>query len=667
MIAELGHFLLILAFGVSLFASVAPLVGARKGWADWMEMATPAATAMVVLIAGAFAALTYSFVVSDFSVVLVATNSHSSMPMLYKITGVWGNHEGSLLLWVLILALYGALVAWFGRNIPPGLKARALSVQAMISAGFLAFMLLTSNPFSRLFPAPENGNDLNPLLQDPGLAFHPPFLYLGYVGLSMAFSFAAAALIEGRVDAAWARWVRPWAIVAWATLSVGIALGSWWAYYELGWGGWWFWDPVENASFMPWLASVALLHSAIVVEKRSSLKNWTILMAILGFSLSLLGTFIVRSGVLDSVHAFAVDPERGVFILLLLFLAIGGSLGLYAWRAPALKSEGVFAPVSREGGLILNNLLMMVGCGVVFAGTMAPLVREALTGDKISVGAPFFNLAFTPFMVMMALALPVGALIPWKRGDLVKVLAKLWWAALAAFLAGALVYVYQTGRSFIAPVGMLLAVWIAMAGLVEMVERMKLGKGPLAESWRRLARAPRADWGKWVAHTGVAITFWGIAAITAWEQEDIRVASVGDEIVMGEYTITFDGVRQYQGPNFVANQGVFSAYENGVKVAEKRPEKRIYTETPTPTPTTEAGIDYGFWRDLYIVLGDAQDPAGQTWAVRTYVKPYANWIWGGAVVMALGGVLSLTDRRYRVGAPARAKTAHAPAGAVPAE
>ncbi len=671
MVAELGHFLLILAFAVSLFASVAPLVGAHKGWADWMETAVPAATAMVVLIGGSFAALTYLFVVSDFSVQLVATNSNSNKPMLYKVTGVWGNHEGSLLLWVLILVLYGAMVAWFGKNIPAGLKARALAVQSMISAGFLAFMLFTSNPFTRIFPAPDDGADLNPLLQDPGLAFHPPFLYLGYVGLSMAFSFAAAALIEGRVDAAWARWVRPWALVAWATLSVGIGLGSWWAYYELGWGGWWFWDPVENASFMPWLASVALLHSAIVVEKRSSLKNWTILMAILGFSLSLLGTFIVRSGVLDSVHAFAVDPERGVFILLLLFVAIGGSLGLYAWRAPSLKSEGVFAPVSREGGLILNNLLMMVGCGVVFAGTLAPLVREALTGDKITVGAPFFNMAFTPFMIIMALALPLGALLPWKRGDVTKVLVKLWWVALAAFLAGALVWTFQTGRSFMAPVGMLLALWITGGAVVEMIERAKIGKGPASESLRRLVRAPRSDWGKWVGHLGVAVTIWGIAAITAWEQEDIRVAQVGDEIVMGDYTITFDDVRQYQGPNFVANQGVFSAYENGVKVAEKRPEKRLYTETREPTPTTEAGIDYGFFRDIYIVLGDPQQDGSGGWAVRTYIKPYANWIWGGTIVMALGGVLSLTDRRYRVGAPKRSATAHRSGGgdaaAVPAE
>ena len=666
MIAELGHFLLIIAFAVSLVASVAPLVGAHRGWSDWMAMAAPAALVLFALVAGSFAALTHAFVTSDFSVRLVAANSHSLKPLIYKISGVWGNHEGSLLLWVLILTLFGALVALFGRQIPPGLKARALAVQAMIGCGFLAFMLFTSNPFERLFPVPFDGNDLNPLLQDPGLAFHPPFLYFGYVGLSMAFSFAAAALIEGRVDATWARWVRPWALAAWASLTMGIALGSWWAYYELGWGGFWFWDPVENASFMPWLAAIALLHSAIVVEKRSSLKNWTILMAILGFSLSLLGTFIVRSGVMESVHAFAVDPERGIFILGLLIVAIGGSLALYAWRAPSLKSEGVFSPISREGGLILNNLLLMAGCGVVFAGTMAPMVREALTGDKISVGAPFFDLAFTPFMALLALALPLGALMPWKRGDLGKVAAKLWWAAAGALAFGALVWGLQTGRSPMAPVGMALAVWIVLSVAVEIAERGKLFKAPAAETLRRLSRAPRADWGKWAAHSGLAIAIWGISAITAWQVEDIRIARIGDSYDFGGYTLTFDSVREVQGPNYVATRGEFHAFRDGVQVAHVYPEKRLYTEGRSPMPTTEAGIDAGFTRDLYIVLGDPQ-ATGDGWAVRAYVKPFANWIWGGTIIMALGGVLSLTDRRYRVGAPTRAAKAHGAAAAVAAE
>jgi cytochrome c-type biogenesis protein CcmF len=596
---------------------------------------------------------------------LVASNSHTLKPLIYKISGVWGNHEGSLLLWVLILALFGAMVAWFGHNIPAGLKARALAVQMMIGAGFLAFMLFTSNPFERLFPAPFDGEDLNPLLQDPGLAFHPPFLYLGYVGLSMAFSFAAAALIEGRVDAAWARWVRPWALAAWAFLTLGIGLGSWWAYYELGWGGFWFWDPVENASFMPWLAAIALLHSAIVVEKRSALKNWTILMAVLAFSLSLFGTFIVRSGVLDSVHAFAVDPERGVFILLLLVAAIGGSLALYAWRAPSLRAEGVFAPISREGGLILNNLLLMAGCGVVFAGTVAPLVREAVSGDKISVGAPFFNMAFTPFMVLLALALPLGAMTPWKRGDAAKVMAKLWWAAAAALVVGAIAWGVETGRGFTAPIGMALAAWIVLGVFVEIAERAKLFKAPADESLRRVLRAPRADWGKWVAHAGLGVTIWGIAAIMGWKVEDIRVARIGESFQVGAYEVVFDGVREVQGPNYVATRGEFHAFRNGVEVAHVYPEKRIYTATRPPTPTTEAGIDNGFTRDLYIVLGDPQRGSTEAWAVRSYVKPFANWIWGGSLLMALGGALSLTDRRYRVGAPARA--ANAPAAAVPAE
>ncbi len=434
MTAELGHFALILAFAIALAQAVVPLVGAQRRWSDWMALAGPAAGAQFFLIALAFAALTRAFVTSDFSVALVAQNSNSLKPMLYKVSGVWGNHEGSMLLWVLVLSLFGALVALFGRELAPGLKARMLAVQAMIGSAFLGFILFTSNPFTRLPRPPVDGADLNPLLQDPGLAFHPPFLYLGYVGLSTAFSFAVAALIEGRVDAAWARWVRPWVLLAWITLTIGIALGSYWAYYELGWGGWWFWDPVENASFMPWLIASALLHCVVVVEKRDGLKNWTILLAILAFSLSLIGTFIVRSGLLTSVHSFASDPTRGLFILLILFVAIGGSLALYAWRAPQMRSGGVFAPVSREGALILNNLFLTVACGVVFIGTLWPLVLEMATGEKISVGAPFFDKAFTPMMVLLIVVLPVGAMLPWKRGDLGRVMPKLY-AALGLSLA----------------------------------------------------------------------------------------------------------------------------------------------------------------------------------------------------------------------------------------
>ncbi|MEX2519581.1 MAG: heme lyase CcmF/NrfE family subunit [Paracoccaceae bacterium] len=664
MIAELGHFALIIAFIVALGQATLPLIGAQKGWIDWMRLAPPAALLQAAALSVAFAALTWSFVISDFSVRLVANNSNSAMPMLYKIAGVWGNHEGSMLLWVLVLALFGAMVAAFGGGLPPGLRARALSVQAMIGAAFIGFILWTSNPFWRLFPAPADGNDLNPLLQDPGLAFHPPFLYLGYVGLSMSYSFAIAALIEGRVDAAWARWVRPWTLLAWINLTIGIALGSWWAYYELGWGGWWFWDPVENASFMPWLISAALLHSAIVVEKRATLKSWTILLSIFAFSLSLIGTFIVRSGVLTSVHAFASDPTRGAFILVMLIVSIGGGLLLYAWRAPQMRAEGVFAPVSREGGLILNNLLLTVACAVVFIGTLAPLFREMIDGEKISVGAPFFDMSFTPFMILLALALPLGALMPWKRGDLGKAWRKVMIVAVIAFLIGALIWAFQTGRSPFAPIGLALAAWVCFGALADLADRVKAGRAPLAESLRRLANLPRADWGKSVAHAGFGFTIFGIAAVSAWEVEDIRLAAPGDVIEIGGYEIEFDGVRAHQGPNYQADIGRFTVFRNGEEQVRVFPEKRFYPVQQTPT--TEAGIDSGLTRDIYVVLGDPAQGGGQ-WAVRSYVKPFANWIWLGAIVMALGGLISLTDRRYRVGAVAKAKARPPATVATPAE
>ena len=666
MVAELGHFALIIAFVIAIGQSTAPLIGAQKGWIDWMRIASPAAILQFVALGVAFAALTYSFVVSDFSVRVVAANSNSLKPMLYKVAGVWGNHEGSMLLWVLILALFGAMVAVFGGNLPPGLKARAIAVQGMIGAAFLAFILWTSNPFWRLFPAPADGRDLNPLLQDPGLAFHPPFLYLGYVGLSMSYAFAIAALIEGRVDAAWARWVRPWTLLAWLNLTIGIALGSWWAYYELGWGGWWFWDPVENASFMPWLISAALLHSAIVVEKRQTLKSWTILLAIFAFSLSLIGTFIVRSGVLTSVHAFATDPTRGVFILWMLIISIGGGLALYAWRAPQMRADGVFAPVSREGGLILNNLLLTVSCAVVFIGTMAPLIREVWDGQKISVGAPFFDASFTPFMILLAIALPFGAILPWKRGDLGKAgrVVLIW--AIIAFLIGCLVWGFQTDRSPFAPIGIALAAWVLLGVVAELAERSKAGRAPVAETLRRLVNLPRADWGKSVAHAGFGMTIFGIAAISAWELEDIRLAAPGDVIEIGGYEITFDGVRPVPGPNYQADIGRFTVRSGGEEVVRVFPEKRFYPVQQTPT--TEAGIDSGLLRDIYVVLGDPAD-GGRQWAVRSYVKPFANWIWIGAIVMAIGGIVSLTDRRYRVGAVSKAKKRRAApaAAATPAE
>jgi cytochrome c-type biogenesis protein CcmF len=664
MISELGHFTLTLAFAVALFQVVVPLVGAGKGWVDWMRAAVPAALMQFLLTGLAFAALTHAFVTSDFSVRLVAAHSNSQMPVMFKVSATWGNHEGSMLLWVLILTIFGAMVAAFGKNLPLGLKARTLSVLAMIGVAFYAFILFTSNPFERLLPAPLDGRDLNPLLQDIGLVIHPPFLYLGYVGLSMAFSFAVAALIEGRVDAAWARWVRPWTLAAWIALTIGIALGSYWAYYELGWGGWWFWDPVENASFMPWLVAGALLHSAIVVEKRNALKTWTILLAILAFSLSLIGTFIVRSGVITSVHAFANDPERGVFILVILGVAIVGSLVLYAWRAPGMRSEGLFQPISREGGLIVNNLLLAVAAAVVFTGTLAPLVREFFDGTKISVGAPFFDLAFTPFMAILFVAMPLGSMLPWKRGDLGRVMARLWWAAAAALALGGVIWGLQTGNALLAPVGLALAAWLILGVIVEIAARAGLPRASLGVALGRLARLPRADWGKFLAHAGMGLSVMGIAAVTAWEVEDIRLAQPGDMIPLGGYEIRFDSVSEGQGPNYVYQRGHFTAYQandpGGEVVAVLEPEKRIYSVQGQPT--TEAAIDAGFTRDLYLVLGDKQQ-GGDAWAVRAYLKPFAVWIWLGALVMALGGLVSLTDRRYRIGATAKRH----PAAVVPAE
>ncbi len=658
MTAELGHFTLILAFIVALAQAIVPLIGAHKGWSDWMRIAGPAAQVQFVLVGISFAMLTVAFVTSDFSLWLVANNSHSTKPLLYKITGVWGNHEGSMLLWVSILALFGAMVAVWGGNLPPSLKARVLSVQAMIGAAFYAFILFTSNPFMRLARPPLDGEGLNPLLQDPGLAFHPPFLYLGYVGLSMAFSFAVAALIEGRVDAAWARWVRPWTLAAWLFLTIGIGLGSWWAYYELGWGGWWFWDPVENASFMPWLVAAALLHSAIVVEKRDALKSWTILLAILAFSFSLIGTFIVRSGVITSVHAFANDPERGVFILLILAVAIGGALTLYAIRAPLMKTTAVFGMVSRESALVLNNLLLTVSAAVVFVGTIWPLVAEMATGAKISVGAPFFNLAFTPFMIALAVILPIGALLPWKRGNLARAAQPLWGVVALSVTLGAVVWALQTGGRMLAPIGVALATWVVAGALADFGTRIKLFKAPAGESVRRAKNLPGGDWGKMIAHMGFGLTIFGIATITAWELEDIRTMQVGDTLTMRQYDIRFDGVEQVRGPNYVAQQGTFTLISDGREIATLHPEKRIYPVEAMPT--TEAAINQSLTRDVYVVLGDQQDDGG--WAVRSYIKPFANWIWIGTIIMGLGGVVSLTDRRFRVAAPGR----KAP-NAVPAE
>ena len=654
MITELGHFALILAFGVAIIQMVVPMIGAYKRWPGWMAVAEPAAGAQFVLTALAFGALMWAFVTSDFSLRVVVLNSHSLKPMLYKISGTWGNHEGSMLLWVLIVSLFGAMAAWFGGNLPETLRARVLAVQATIGVAFYAFILFTSNPFLRLATPPFDGQDLNPLLQDPGLAFHPPFLYLGYVGLSMTFSFAVAALIEGRVDAAWGRWVRPWTLAAWIFLTIGISLGSWWAYYELGWGGFWFWDPVENASFMPWLLAAALLHSAIVVEKRESLKSWTILLAILAFGFSLIGTFIVRSGLLTSVHAFANDPERGVFILMILTFFTGGALVLFAFRASVLEAKGVFSMVSRESALLVNNVLLAVACFVGFTGTMWPLLAEMFFERKLSVGPPFFNAAFTPFMVLLGLLLPVGSAMPWKRASIARSLKPLRYVFVLAIALGGLAYAVQSGRSLLGPMGLFLGSWVVMGAVMDLWGRTGRGKDRLG----RLTRLPRADWGKMLAHAGLGITMVGVAGITAWNTDDIRAVKLGESYDVGRYTIQLDDVTRQQGPNYMTTIGSVTLFEDGKEISQLRPEKRFYPVAQMPT--TEAAIDYNLARDVYVVIGDEQDAGG--WVVRTYIKPLTNWIWIGCALMALGGLMSLTDRRYRVAAGA-AK----PSRAVPAE
>jgi len=659
MIPEIGHFALVLALAVALVQGSVPIIGAARGRTAWMDVARPAALLQLALISIAFLALMWAYVVSDFTVLNVVRNSHTAKPLLYKISGVWGNHEGSMVLWVLILAAFGAAVAVFGGNLPPALRARVLSVQAWIAIGFLAFSLLTSNPFERIFPAPLNGRDLNPLLQDPGLAFHPPMLYAGYVGFSMAFSFAIAALIEGRVDPAWARWVRPWTLVAWCFLTAGITLGSWWAYYELGWGGWWFWDPVENASFMPWLMGTALLHSAIVVEKRDALKAWTILLAILTFSLSLIGTFIVRSGLLTSVHAFATDPERGLFILLLLCLTIGGSLILFAVRAPAVQAGGLFAPVSREGALVLNNLLLVVACGTVFLGTLYPLFLEAATGDKISVGPPFYNKTFVPIMVPLIAVMAVGPFLAWKRADLAGVLSRLKFAFAAAVLA-ALGAVALEGGPVLAVLAMGLAAWLFVGTLAEWAGRIKLFRAPLGDSLRRARGLPRSAHGMTLAHAGLAIAMAGMTAAASWKVESVQTMQPGDSVELAGYTYRLDRVDQVQGPNYTSDMGQVTISREGRQIAQLTPEKRLYPVQQMPT--TEAGIHTTGLADLYVVVGDPDDAGG--WTVRIFHEPLVPWIWAGVLLMVLGGIVSLSDRRFRLGAPAR--RAKAPAGATAA-
>jgi len=652
MIAETGHYALILALAVAIVQTVLPLLGARMRDPQLAAVAVPAAQMQFVLVAIAFIALTTAYVTSDFSVENVWRNSHSAKPLIYKISGVWGNHEGSMVLWVLILALFGASVAIYGVNLPRQLKANVLAVQGSIAAAFLLFIITASNPFVRLDPAPFDGEGLNPVLQDPALAFHPPFLYAGYVGFSMAFSFAIAALIDGRIDAAWARWVRPWTLAAWMCLTLGVAMGSWWAYYELGWGGFWFWDPVENASFMPWLAGTALLHSALVMEKRDALKVWTILLAIVTFSLSLMGTFLVRSGVLTSVHAFAVDPARGIFILAIMSVFIGGSLALFAWRAPLLGQGGLFAPISREGALVLNNLLLTTACAAVFVGTLYPLALEALTGDKISVGAPFFNLTFTPLIVPLLIAVPFGPLLAWKRGDLVAAAQRLMAAAAVAIGVAMLLLAVHHRGPWLAPFGVGLGLWLILGAVSEIAYRVKLTEAAPAEIWRRLRNLPRAAYGSALAHAGVGLTVIGIVATTAWRSEAIVALKPGNTAEIAGYELTFKGVAPNQGPNYRERIGVFAVTRNGRAITELLPSKREFTVEKSDT--TEAGIHASWRGDLYAVLGDSLNDGA--YSVRLYFNPLVRLIWLGALVMFAGGAVSLSDRRLRVGAPMRGRT-----------
>ena len=650
-VAELGHYALVLALALMLIQSAVPLLGLR--WGDGRLVAVGRSTAMIAFgcVGIAFAALTAAYVTSDFSVVNVWQNSHSAKPLLFKITGVWGNHEGSMLLWVLILALFSALLAAFGNALPAPLGARVVAVQGWIGSAFLLFVLLTSNPFARLDPAPLEGRDLNPILQDIGLAIHPPLLYLGYVGFSVAFSFAVAALLEGRTDAAWARWVRPWTLAAWMFLTLGVAMGSYWAYYELGWGGWWFWDPVENASFMPWLSGTALLHSAVVMEKRGALKLWTVLLAIVTFSLSLLGTFLVRSGVLTSVHSFAVDPTRGVFMLAILTLFIGGALALFAWRAPDMKRGGLFAPVSREGALVFNNLFLSAAAATVLVGTLYPLALEAVTGDKISVGAPFFNLTFGPLMIPVLMAMPFGPLLAWKRGDLAGVVQRLRVAMAISLAVVALGVVLARGKGALAPFGLGLGVWLICGSLVDLAERTQLFRLGASASLSRLANLPRSALGTMLAHAGVGLTVIGIVATSAYQREEIRALKPGDSMQVAGYVLLFQGIVPARGPNYREVRAQFLASKGGGAAVLLHPSKRFY-ET-RQMATTEAAIRTTGLSQLYVRFGD-QDEDGAL-AVRASYKPLVTLIWIGALVMAAGGALSLSDRRLRVGAPRRAQ------------
>lgn len=654
MVPELGHLSLILALCMALVMSFFPLVGAWRGDRQWMSLARPAAWGQFAFLAFSFGCLTWAFLHDDFSVAYVASNSNSALPWFYKFSAVWGAHEGSLLLWALILGGWTFAVSIFSRQLPEVMLARVLAVMGMISTGFMLFLIITSNPFSRLLPqVPSDGNDLNPLLQDPGLIFHPPMLYMGYVGFSVAFAFAIAALIGGRLDAAWARWSRPWTLVAWTFLGVGIVLGSWWAYYELGWGGWWFWDPVENASFMPWLVGTALIHSLAVTEKRGVFKSWTVLLAIAAFSLSLLGTFLVRSGVLTSVHAFASDPERGVFILAFLLVVVGGSLTLFALRAPVVKSQVGFALWSRETLLLLNNLILVVTASMILLGTLYPLVLDALTGAKLSVGPPYFNALFMPLMAILMLVLAIGVLVRWKdtptrwlRGMLTPVLI----GTLVLGVAGSFLYGelhWEVLAVF------LLAAWVVLAGVRDFFDKVR-HKGVIAGA----AGLNRSYWGMQLAHFGIAICAIGIVLTSQFSaQRDLRMEP-GESVELAGYQFRFEGTHHFEGPNFTSDKGTVRVTRDGSEVAVLHPEKRLYRVQSSMM--TEAGIDSGLTRDLYVALGEPLE--NNAWAVRVHIKPFVRFIWLGGLMMALGGVLAALDRRYRLKVKTRVREALGLAG-----
>jgi cytochrome c-type biogenesis protein CcmF len=640
MIPELGHFALILALAVALVQGTLPLVGASRGDLRLMALGRTAALTQAFLVLLSFGALTQAYVTSDFSVLNVVANSHSAKPLLYKISGVWGNHEGSMLLWALILALFGAAVAVFGNNLPDTLRSRVLAIQALIGVGFLAFLLFTSNPFERVFPAPPDGNGLNPLLQDPGLAFHPPLLYLGYVGFSVTYAFAVAALLEGRVDAAWARWVRPWALAAWCFLTLGIALGSWWAYYILGWGGFWFWDPVENASLMPWLAGTALLHSAIVVEKRDALKSWTVLLALLAFSLSLLGTFLVRSGVLTSVHAFAQDPARGMFILAFLLLVTGGGLALYAWRAPQLQGGGLFQPVSREGALILNNLLLCTLAATVLLGTLYPLFLDLLTGNKVSVGPPFFNATFVPLCAPLFAALCVGPFLGWKRAELWPALMRLRIALVVSLAAIVVAMTMIDSRSTLAALAFGFGVWLIVGSLASLSDRVRSGT---------LRTIPRSTLGMVISHAALGVVVLGSVATSSWNTELMQTMKPGDRIAFAGYSVLLERMDEVRGPNYIAERATLNVSVGGKPYTVLQPERRLFTVQRRQI--AETAIQTNGLRDFYATLGEGSPQQG--WVIRLYLNPLAPWIWLGAALCALGGFVSLSDRRLRIGAPSR--------------